>query len=40
LRVLPGDRRDTWSIRINAPWRICFRREDGAHDVEIVVYHR
>lgn len=27
-------------IRINDPWRICFRWSEGdAHDVEIVDYH-
>ena len=40
LEKLRGDRRDTWSIRINDQWRICFRWEDGAQDVEIVDYHR
>ena len=29
-----------WSIRVNDPWRICFRWKDGAAlDVEIVDYH-
>jgi proteic killer suppression protein len=40
LEKLKGDRRDTWSIRINDQWRVCFRFEGGhAFDVEIVDYH-
>lgn len=48
LRVPPGnrleqlkhDRADTYSIRINDRWPICFAWKDGeAHDVEIVDYH-
>jgi proteic killer suppression protein len=38
---LKGDRRGTYSIRINARWRITFRWEDGsAIDVRIEDYHR
>lgn len=40
LEALRGDRRGTYSIRINEQWRLCFRFEDGdAWDVEIVDYH-
>ena len=40
LEALKGRRRDQWSIRINAQWRLCFRFKDGdAFDVEIVGYH-
>jgi toxin HigB-1 len=40
LEPLQGDRRGTWSIRINDQWRICFRFEAGhAYEVEIVDYH-
>lgn len=40
LEKLKGDRRGTWSIRINDQWRICFRFENGnAYDVEVVDYH-
>ncbi|MDX2224204.1 MAG: type II toxin-antitoxin system RelE/ParE family toxin [Rhodospirillaceae bacterium] len=40
LEVLRGDRRGTWSIRINDQWRICFSFEGGhAYEVEIVDYH-
>jgi proteic killer suppression protein len=39
LKALAGARKGTWSIRINDQWRICFRWQEGAHDVEIVDYH-
>lgn len=39
LEGLKGDRKGQYSIRINAQWRICFRWNDGAEDVEIVDYH-
>ena len=40
LEALKGDRKGQHSLRINDPWRICFRWQDGdAHDVEIVDYH-
>ena len=40
LEKLRGDRADTYSIRINRPWRICFRwTPAGPEDVEIVDYH-
>jgi len=40
LEALKGQRKGQHSIRINDPWRACFRRIDGdAHDVEIVDYH-
>ena len=40
LEALKGDRKGQYSIRINSPWRICFKWHDGnAHDVEIVDYH-
>ena len=40
LERLKGDRKGQWSIRINDPWRICFRWKDGAAlDVEIADYH-
>jgi proteic killer suppression protein len=39
LEALKGDRKGSWSIRINDRWRICFRFEGGdAFDVEIVDY--
>jgi proteic killer suppression protein len=40
LEKLSGDREGQHSIRINDPWRICFRWRDGdALDVEIADYH-
>ncbi len=40
LHKLTGDRRGFWSVRINGPWRIVFRFEEGhAYDVEIIDYH-
>ena len=40
LEALKGDRKGQHSIRINEPWRICFRWKAGdAYDVEIADYH-
>lgn len=40
LERLSGDRDGSWSIRINAQWRICFEWNDGnAFRVGIVDYH-
>ncbi len=40
LHKLSGDRSGFWAIRVNGPWRIVFRFEDGdAFEVEIVDYH-
>ena len=39
LEKLSGGRSGQYSIRINRQWRICFRWDNGAHDVEIVDYH-
>jgi proteic killer suppression protein len=40
LEKLSGDRRGSWSIRINDQWRICFDWENGnALNVGIVDYH-
>ena len=39
LEALRGGRTGQHSIRINDQWRICFRWESGAHEVEIVDYH-
>lgn len=39
LEALKGNRNGQHSIRINAQWRLCFRWQDGAEDVEIVDYH-
>ena len=40
LEKLTGDRSDTYSIRINKQYRICFRVNGNIfEDVEIVDYH-
>jgi proteic killer suppression protein len=40
LERLSAERADQYSIRINDPWRICFRWSRGdAYDVEIADYH-
>ncbi|MBV8217047.1 MAG: type II toxin-antitoxin system RelE/ParE family toxin [Solirubrobacterales bacterium] len=40
LEKLRGDRANTYSIRINDQWRICFRwTAAGPEDVDIVDYH-
>ena len=40
LQKLSGDRGGQWSIRLNDPWRLCFRWTNGeAHEVAIVDYH-
>ena len=41
FEVLKGNRKETYSIRVNDQWRITFRgRDGGAHDVRIEDYHR
>ena len=40
LEKLSGSRARQWNVRVNDPFRICFRWADGeADDVEIVDYH-
>ena len=40
LETLKGDRKGQYSIRINDPYRVCFRWTDlGPTEVEIVDYH-
>ena len=40
LEALKGDRAGQYSIRINDPYRVCFRWKDGqALAVEITDYH-
>ncbi|RHX77721.1 Killer protein [Leptospira yasudae] len=40
LESLKGDRKGTYSIRINDQWRICFLwKDNGPHAVKIVDYH-
>ena len=39
LEALGRERKGQHSIRINDQWRICFRWDNGAVDVEIIDYH-
>jgi proteic killer suppression protein len=40
LHKLKGDKRDFWSVDVNARWRIHFRFKDGdAYDVHILDPH-
>ncbi|MDP9090171.1 MAG: type II toxin-antitoxin system RelE/ParE family toxin [Pseudomonadota bacterium] len=39
LEALKHDRLGQWNVRINDQFRICFRWNDGAENVEIVDYH-
>ena len=39
LKKLAGARSGMYSMRINDQWRVCFRRDGDAYDVEIVDYH-
>ncbi len=39
FHALRGNRRGQYAIRINMRWRVCFRWDDGASDVEITDYH-
>ena len=40
LELLKGTLKGYHSIRINDQWRIVFKWKDGAHDVEVVDYHK
>ena len=41
LHKLSGNRAGQWAMKVNGPWRICFRFKNGdAHDVEITNYHK
>ena len=39
LEALKGDRAGQHSIRVNDQFRVCFRWNGGAENVEIVDYH-
>ncbi len=40
LHQLTGDRRGTYSVKVNANWRVTFRFHDGAvYDVNLEDYH-
>ncbi|WP_280183431.1 type II toxin-antitoxin system RelE/ParE family toxin [Nocardia cyriacigeorgica] len=38
LEKLSGGRRGQYSIRVNDQWRLCFRGDAGAHELELVDY--
>ena len=39
LEALKGQLAGYYSIRVNDQWRVLFRWQDGAHEVQIVDYH-
>lgn len=40
LHELKGDRKGTWSLSVNATWRITFRfEEENCLDVDLEQYH-
>lgn len=39
LHKLGGDRAGQWSISIDKQYRVCFRFDGDAHDVEVTDYH-
>ena len=39
LHALQGERQGQFVIRINDQYRVCFRWDEGALDVEITDYH-
>ncbi|HTE18985.1 MAG TPA: type II toxin-antitoxin system RelE/ParE family toxin [Armatimonadota bacterium] len=39
LHLLSGNRAGQWAISVNDQYRICFRWEDDAYEVEITDYH-
>ncbi len=42
LEALKGDRKGSFSIRVNDQWRLCFEWPDGSPgpvNVELVDYH-
>lgn len=39
LHRLKGDRQGFWAVTVRANWRVVFRFDDGAEDVDYVDYH-
>lgn len=40
LHELKGERKGTWSVSVNGPWRITFTHHDGKFDVlDLEQYH-
>lgn len=40
LEALKGDLNGYYSIRINDQWRVLFKWDGGADDVQVVDYHK
>ena len=39
LHQLKGDRKGFWAVTVRANWRVIFRFDEGAEDVDYVDYH-
>ncbi len=39
LEMLQGDRAGQYSIRVNEQFRLCFKWQDGAKEIELIDYH-
>jgi proteic killer suppression protein len=39
LHPLKGERKGLWAVTVRANWRVTFRFEDGAEDVDYIDYH-
>ena len=39
LHPLKGQMKGFWSVTVRANWRVIFRFDDGAEDVDYVDYH-
>ena len=39
LEALRGDRKGFWSIRVNDQFRVIFKWDNGADEVQILDYH-
>lgn len=39
LHPLRGQMRGFWAVTVRANWRVIFRLDDGAEDVDYVDYH-
>jgi proteic killer suppression protein len=39
LHPLKGQRKGFWPVTVRANWRVIFRYDDGAEDVDYVDYH-
>jgi proteic killer suppression protein len=39
LHPLKGGKKGLWAVTVRANWRVIFRFDDGAEDVDYVDYH-